>query len=106
MRFKNVVNQNVVILSRQDEIIREVAQRHGIPIMKAVEVWESYVKTIKKIIVDDNHLEDGLFTPDKYKTVCVLGLGRFYPNVKYMNKMNELRIEKRKNKDNGGKSGE
>lgn len=106
MGLKNVVNQNSVILSRQDEIIREVAQRHGIPIMKAVEVWESYVKTIKKIIVDDNHLEDGLFTPDKYRTVCVLGLGRFYPNVKYMNKMNELRIEKKKNKDNGSKSGE
>lgn len=104
--MKNVVKQNTVILSRQDEIIREVAQRHGIPIMKAVEAWESYVKTIKKIIVDDNHQEDGLFVPDKYKTVCVLGLGRFYPNVKYMNKMNEIRIEKRKNKDNGSKSGE
>ena len=106
MGLKNVVNQNTVILSRQDEIIREVAQRHGIPIMKAVDVWESYIKTIKKIIVDDNHQEDGLFVPDKYKTVCVLGLGRFYPNVKYMNKMNELRIEKRKNKENGSKSGE
>lgn len=82
-------------MTRQKEILIEIAKKHGITMTQAEEVWEYFVKALASEIESPKRV-DGIYDPSKFKVIHVINFGKFIPNTKYINLLNT----KIKNKQN------
>lgn len=87
-------------MNRQVEILREVANRHGIGIGQAEEVWNLFGQTIGQTINKIEKNKDGIRDPDDFPIIHIDSFGKFIPRVSFIKRLNKLKLEKDGSKHN------
>jgi hypothetical protein len=82
-------------MNRQTEILRQVAERHGIGIGQAEEVWTLFGRMINQTISNVKKNEDGFHEIENFPVIHIDNFGKFIPRVKYINRLNKLREDER-----------
>ena len=70
-------------MNRQTQILREVAERHGIQIGQAEEVWTLFGRMINQTIANVKKNEKGLHEVENFPVIHIDNFGKFIPRVKY-----------------------
>ena len=73
---------------RQQEILVEMARRHGITIGQAEDIWSSFGSTIATHVSSATKDEEGFFIEDSFPVIHIENFGKFVPNkrrIKYAN---------------------
>ena len=78
-------------MNRQTQILREVAERHGIQIGQAEEVWTLFGRMIYQTISNVKKNEKGLHEVENFPVIHIDNFGKFIPRVKYINRLNKLK---------------
>lgn len=86
-------------VSRQEEILFEIAEKHGISKKDAREVWASFIRTTKEIISEPDKLVDGKYDPEKFKVIHIDNFGKFVPNQRNIRFANKCLETKNKNNE-------
>ena len=81
---------------KQKKILNELAIKHNIPIGQAEEIFSLFVDKIASTISEEDKMEDGLYNPDKFKTIHIDNFGKFIPNLNKIAYANKY-LEKKKN---------
>jgi hypothetical protein len=82
-------------MTRQEEILLEVAKRHGLTIGAARHAFYCIGKTAAEIMDDPSTKnEDGTWNLDNLKTVGIQGLGKLVPYEKMIKARNYKILEK------------
>jgi nucleoid DNA-binding protein len=84
---------------KQEEILYEVASKHGIPKGQSKEIWKLLTRKIAETISEENKKEEGFFIKEKFKVIHIQNFGKFIPNYKRINFAN-MCITKEKEKKN------
>jgi hypothetical protein len=84
--------------SRQRDLLIATAQRHGLNLTQAEEIWNSFGHTIAKHISSDHRGENNKFVLDKFPVIHIEHFGKFIPNKKRINYANYC-IDKNKTDD-------
>ena len=85
-------------MSKQKEILKKIADTHGINISQATEIWKLLGNKIADVISSD-HKTDGIFDESKFPTIHIDNFGKFIPNKRKINHANFC-IKKKKNESN------
>ena len=85
-------------MNKQKEILKKIADTHGIKISQAQEIWNLLGNKIAEVISND-HKTDGLFDESKFPTIHIDNFGKFIPNKRKINHANFC-IKKKKNESN------
>jgi nucleoid DNA-binding protein len=85
-------------MNKQKEILKKIADTHGIKISQAQEIWNLLGNKIAEVISSD-HKTDGLFDESKFPTIHIDNFGKFIPNKRKINHANFC-IKKKKNESN------
>jgi len=79
-------------MTRQQEIIEEVAKKHGITKSHANEIFVLYCRTIRNEIVDSfNDKETNEFKVEDGKVISIAGFGKIVPNEYAIKRKNEYK---------------
>jgi hypothetical protein len=79
-------------MTKQEKILLEVAEKHGLSIGVARHAFECIGRAAAGVIDDpEARLEDNLWDPEKLKTISIIGLGKFVPSKKRATYRNEKR---------------
>jgi hypothetical protein len=73
---------------RQEQILIETAEAHGISITEAREIWKLFTDKIATSIEDPSKRVEGLYELEKFPVIKIDKFGRFIPNannIKYAN---------------------
>jgi len=81
---------------KQKKIINELAEKHKIPIGQAEEIFSLFVDKIASTISEEDKMENGLYVPDRFKTIHMDNFGKFIPNLNKIAYANKY-LEKKKN---------
>jgi nucleoid DNA-binding protein len=73
---------------RQQAILTKLAQRHGITIGQAEEIWNLLGAKVADAISSPKKDEQGQFILDKFDTVHIDNFGKFVPNKRKINYAN------------------
>jgi nucleoid DNA-binding protein len=85
-------------MSRQKEILKKIADTHGIKISQAEEIWKLLGSKIAETISSD-HKTDGMFDENKFSIIHIDNFGKFIPNKRKINHANYC-IKKKKDESN------
>jgi nucleoid DNA-binding protein len=84
---------------RQEEILRQVAERHGLKFTEAREIWDLFTDKIHDTISEqDKKGEDGLYDIDRFPTIHISNFGKFVPNARNIRHANMCLKEKENDK--------
>jgi hypothetical protein len=67
-------------MTRQREILLQIAKKHGVNIGQAEEVWNLFGAKIAEIISSTDKKTDELFDSNKFSVIHIDHLGKFIPN--------------------------
>lgn len=83
-------------MTRQEQILLEVAKKHNINIGKARHAFYCIGKKAEEIInhPDNFNEETGMFNTDKFKIFSIIKLGKFIPKTNYINRRNKIKQER------------
>jgi hypothetical protein len=73
---------------RQREILISLAERHGITIGQAEEIWNLQGGKIAEVISSSKKDDEGQFILDKFDTIHIDNFGKFIPNKRKINYAN------------------
>lgn len=85
------------MIDRQEEILLEIAAKHGISKTDAREVWSSFIRTIREVISEQDKMVGGQYESEKFKTIHIDNFGKFVPNqrnIRFANKCLETKNKK------------
>lgn len=83
--------------SRQRDILLEVAQRHGLTVAQAEEIWSALGAKISDAISSDHRdPETNNFVFEKFPVVHIDNFGKFIPSKKRVNYANYCLTKKEK----------
>lgn len=84
-------------MNKTERTIRDLAEKHNIPITKAFEIVDLYNQVIAMNISDeDKEDEQGLLDIDKFKVISIQNFGKFVPKPKMITQTNNKRLKQRK----------
>ena len=75
-------------MNKQQKILIEIAQRHGLTIGQAEEVWSLFGEKIATTISSPKKDEQGLFNIANFDTIHIDNFGKFLPNKRKINYAN------------------
>ena len=87
-------------MNRQTEILRDLAEKHGIGIGQAEEVWQLFGRMINQTIANVKKNEKGLYNLEEFPVIHIDNFGKFIPRTKYINRLNKLKEEQNECIDN------
>ena len=88
-------------MTSQREILLKVAKNHGLTIGQAEEIWNLFGGTIASAIGDTDKKTDGLYDPEKFKTIHIHFLGKFIPSPRVIKHSNyHLKLKQNGSKHN------
>jgi hypothetical protein len=67
-------------MTRQREILLQIAKKHGVNIGQAEEVWNLFGAKIAEIISSTDKKTNELFDSNKFPVIHIDHLGKFIPN--------------------------
>jgi nucleoid DNA-binding protein len=73
---------------RQREILISLAERHGITIGQAEEIWNLLGGKIAEVISSPKKDDEGQFILNKFDTIHIDNFGKFVPNKRKINYAN------------------
>jgi|TARA_R110001592_G_scaffold138104_2_gene356609 hypothetical protein len=85
-------------MSKQKEILKKIANTHGVTVSQAEEIWKLLGNKIADVISSD-HKTDKLFDEEKFPIIHIDNFGKFIPNKRKINHANFC-IKKKKNESN------
>lgn len=74
--------------SKQEQILKNIAYKHGISIGHAKDIWRLYTNKVAETISETDKKENGEFQIEKFKTISVQYLGKFIPHKRKINYAN------------------
>lgn len=93
--------------TKQEEILQEIARKHGLNILQAREIFNLLGSKIAEIISNPDKKIDGLYNSDKFDIIHIDNFGKFIPNQKKIRHANYcLTNLKKTNNDNDDKTDE
>lgn len=88
-------------MTRQEQIIIEIGEKHGLKKMAAEEIYHLFFKTIADAINIEDTMTDGLYDPKKLPVIHIDNFGKFKPYLKNITKLNRgIQINNKKNEGN------
>lgn len=94
-------------MNKQEEILQEIARKHGLNILQAREIFNLFGAKISEIISNPDKKIDGLYNSDKFDIIHIDNFGKFIPNQKKIRHANYcLTHLKKNNNDNDDKTDE
>lgn len=85
-------------MSKQKNILNKLAKEYGLNIGQAEEIWKLFTDKIVETISEQDKKVDGLYDPEKFKTIHIDNFGKFVPNLRNIRHAN-MCLEKRKKDD-------
>jgi hypothetical protein len=83
-------------MNKTEQIVRDIAEKQGIPLTKANEVMSLYTDLIAKTISNpDKTDENGLLDINKFKVIRVQHLGKFVPRPNAIKNINKARLKQK-----------
>jgi len=84
--------------NRQQQILLEVAERHGLSKKQAEEIWSLFTEKIRTTISEPNKRgKDGLYEIDNFPIIHIDNFGKFVPNLRNIRHANKCLENKKKN---------
>jgi nucleoid DNA-binding protein len=87
-------------MTRQKEILNQLAEEHDITVGQAEEVWKHFIGLISDTIQEPKKDEEGLYDLELFKTIHIDSFGKFVPhqrNILNANKWIKKRRDESKN---------
>ena len=69
-------------MNKQEEILQELARKHGLNLLQAREIFNLLGSKISEIISNPDKKIDGLYNSDKFDIIHIDNFGKFVPNQK------------------------
>ena len=85
-------------MNKQKELLKKIAESHGVKISQAEEIWNLLGNKIAEVISSD-HKTDGMFDENKFPIIHIDSFGKFVPNKRKINHANYC-IKKKKDESN------
>lgn len=83
----------------QKDILKEVAEAHGLSYKEAEEIWLLFTEKIRETISDPDKKTDDLYDIEKFPIIHIDNFGKFVPDIRNIRHANMCLNEKRKNKN-------
>ena len=77
-------------MNRQEEILLEVAKKHGLGIGQARHIFECMCKTIKEVLEEPSKDENGNFNYSDFHCISLINFGKFIPSKRKVERGNLL----------------
>lgn len=85
--------------NKQEEILQEIARKHGLNILQAREIFNLFGANIADIISSTDKRVDNYYHPEKFQIIHIDHLGKFIPNQRKIRHANFC-LNKKHNNDN------
>ena len=82
-------------MNKQQEILLDTADRHGLTKSQAEEIWQLFGGKIAEIISNTDKKEEDLYTLDKFPVIHIDNFGKFVPNQRKIRHANFCLIRKK-----------
>jgi len=67
-------------MSKQKEILKRTAERHGLTIAQAEEIWNLFGGKIHEVISNPDKKSEGEYDVEKFPIIHIDNFGKFIPN--------------------------
>jgi hypothetical protein len=81
-------------MTRQERILRETAEQHGLTYLQAYEIWNLLSAKLAEVLNTKDLHTDGLFDATKFKSIHIDHFGKFIPHTKAIAATNNLLKQK------------
>jgi len=76
-------------MNKQREILLSIAEKHGLNISQAEEVWRLFGSKIASVISDSNKKnDDNLYDIEKFPVIHIDNFGKFFPSKRVIHHSN------------------
>jgi hypothetical protein len=75
-------------MNNQKEILKKIANTHGVKISQAEEIWKLLGNKIADVISSDHKDQNNLFDIDMFPVIHIDNFGKFIPNKRKINYAN------------------
>lgn len=83
-------------MSRQKDILTKTAERHGLSIAQAEEIWNLFGAKIADVISKQDKLDNGVYDPEKFPVIHIDNFGKFIPDQRKIRHANHCLTLKQK----------
>ena len=82
-------------MNKQKRILNKLAEEHNIPIGHAEEIWKLFTDKISEVISEQDKMENGIYNPERFKSIHIDNFGKFVPDTKRIAHANNALKKKR-----------
>lgn len=83
-------------MTNTEKTIRAIAEKHNIPVTKALEITNLYAELLEHTIADPcKENNEGLLDIDKFKIVSIQNFGKFVPKASLIKMTNTKRLKQK-----------
>jgi hypothetical protein len=79
---------------RQQQILKEIAKRHGLPDYQVEEIWIHFTQGLSSQIGQVRKDEDKQFILEDFPIIHIDNFGKFTPRINFIKRLNKRQIHK------------
>jgi hypothetical protein len=81
-------------MTRQQQILKEVAKRNGIPDYQVEEIWRLFTQGLSAEMSIKRKDDDNKFIVEDFPIIHVDNFGKFTPRINFIKRLNKLQKHK------------
>lgn len=81
-------------MTRQQQILKEIAKRHGVPEYQVEEVWKQFTNALASELSKVRKNSEGKFVEEDFPIIHVDNFGKFIPRINFIRRLNKHKKDK------------